>query len=107
MAIGYYWIDPNGGTKTDAIHVFCNFTSESAVESCVWPKMLRFDNKTLTRDHGAGWSWFVQDISRDSKVCAVLIYVQLFAFILDLILLMKCTQHRWFIVIECQRNTLV
>ena len=31
---GFYWIDPNLGCSSDAVHVYCNFTSN---ETCIHP----------------------------------------------------------------------
>merc|ERR1711962_962644 len=33
---GEYWLDPNGGAKTDAFKVYCDFT-KNPVETCVKP----------------------------------------------------------------------
>lgn len=38
ISSGHYWIDPNLGCSTDAILVYCNFTSN---ETCLYPAQTR------------------------------------------------------------------
>lgn len=54
---GDYWLDPNGGVKTDAIKVFCNFT-ETTVETCIDPTT-EFDIYTMNSFKGpeTGHKW--------------------------------------------------
>ena len=36
-AVGFYWVDPNMGCKSDAIKVYCNIT-DYEIATCVTPE---------------------------------------------------------------------
>lgn len=61
--IGLYWIDPNGGCRSDAVPVQCNFTGGIA-KTCLLPiqqqvELKQWDDKS---------TWF-SDISGGFEVC--------------------------------------
>merc|ERR1712136_315897 len=60
---GKYWLDPNGGAKTDAFKVYCDFT-KSPVETCVKPTT-SFQgewNKKVNKE----FNWIGQDLEAES-----------------------------------------
>merc|ERR1719436_1525329 len=60
---GEYWLDPNGGAKTDAFKVYCDFT-KNPVETCVKPTT-SFQgewNKKVNKE----FNWIGQDLEAES-----------------------------------------
>ena len=50
---GNYWVDPNGGSNSDAIEVFCNFT-EGVAKTCITPEK----NEAPRRSWSGDSIWF-------------------------------------------------
>jgi hypothetical protein len=59
---GLYWIDPNGGCRSDAVAVHCNYTGE-AVKTCLLPEQDTADGRHWTEES----IWF-SDLSGGFKV---------------------------------------
>ena len=62
LALGHYWVDPNGGCNSDAIEVYCNFTAGVA-KTCVLP-----DKKEAARRSWFGDSIWFSSLSGGFKV---------------------------------------
>ena len=62
MLAGLYWIDPNGGCRSDAVAVHCNFTGGTA-KTCLLPEQGRADSRSWT-----GESVWFSDLSEGFEV---------------------------------------
>jgi hypothetical protein len=54
---GDYWLDPNGGDKSDAIKVHCDFEK---VETCIKPSAV-FDLKEFSTKENEKYNWIGQE----------------------------------------------
>lgn len=63
---GNYWIDPNGGSKSDSFIAFCNFTLTS--ETCVYPTTTMIEKSKYVTEGVDGFRWFVEDISETDMI---------------------------------------
>lgn len=61
---GDYWLDPNGGAKTDAFKVYCDFT-KSPVETCIKPTTI-FQGKEFNKQVSNQFNWIGQDLESES-----------------------------------------
>lgn len=61
---GEYYLDPNGGAKTDAFKVFCDF-SKSPVETCVKPTTI-FQGKEWNKKISQQFQWVGQDLETEN-----------------------------------------
>jgi len=61
---GNYWIDPNGGAKTDAFQVYCDFT-KSPVETCIKPTTI-FQGKEFNKQVSNQFNWIGQNFESES-----------------------------------------
>ena len=48
-ALGYYWIDPNGGCNSDAVEVHCNF-SRGVPKTCLMPVQNKVERKNWRKE---------------------------------------------------------
>jgi hypothetical protein len=61
---GDYWLDPNGGAKTDAFQVYCDLT-KSPVETCIKPTTI-FQGKEFNKQVSNQFNWIGQDLESES-----------------------------------------
>merc|ERR1712142_151888 len=61
---GDYWLDPNGGAKTDAFKVYCDF-SKNPVETCVRPTT-SFQGQEWNKPVNKEFNWIGQDLEAES-----------------------------------------
>merc|ERR1719462_883716 len=61
---GDYWLDPNGGAKTDAFKVYCDF-SKNPVETCVKPTT-SFQGQEWNKPVNKEFNWIGQDLEAES-----------------------------------------
>jgi len=59
-----YWLDPNEGSKSDAILVHCNFTG--TVETCIKPTTV-FDIKEFNTVENDQFNWIGQEVEREAS----------------------------------------
>ena len=66
---GMYWLDPNGGSKEDAIFVQCNYRV-SEIETCLFPLEEKYPLRNWVHRGKDKFRWFVADIltSHNEKV---------------------------------------
>ena len=64
--VGFYWIDPNQGCSSDAIKVFCDFTTR---ETCIYahPESIAKKNWYRTTE-GKKHVWFGETINGGTEV---------------------------------------
>ena len=73
LSSGYYFIDPNGGGREDAIFAHCNFdkVNKDHIETCVYPQQSTYEVKDWVRSGSDRVTWFMEDIQTtfNDKVC--------------------------------------
>lgn len=67
---GYYFIDPNGGGKNDAIMAYCDFDRTDIVETCVFPQETTYKLDNWVPHGEDKYRWFMGDIQTtyDDKI---------------------------------------
>ena len=56
--LGEYWIDANGGSKTDAFLVHCSF--DDSVQTCIQPTLTTFEKVSFDFVK-SGYKWTMSD----------------------------------------------
>ena len=65
FSLGFYFIDPNGGGRDDAILAHCNFDDKmkkNRVETCVYPQQSTYEVKDWVPNGSDRVTWFMGDI---------------------------------------------
>jgi len=61
---GDYWVDPNGGSRSDAFQVHCDFTG--TVTTCIKPSTV-FDKKEWTNEKNSEFKWIGKDVEEETS----------------------------------------